>query len=162
MLRTEAECLDFLARHGLRFERMEHPPVFTCAEADLYWPAGEAAATKNLFLCDKKARHFFLVVTTCERTVDLERLAMQIGVPRLRFGSEENLQQLLGVRRGAVTLMGLLNDTEHRVELWVEAELWQAERFLVHPLVNTATLVLSRQDLLRFLSITGHAVHFFT
>lgn len=79
----------------------------------------------------------------------------------MRFGSEENLLRLLGLTRGAVTMMGLINDTEHQVELWVDADIWQGEYFLSHPLVNTATLVLAKSELERFFALTGHALHFF-
>jgi Ala-tRNA(Pro) deacylase len=67
----------------------------------------------------------------------------------------------LGVTRGAVTMMGLANDTEHQVELWIDAEIWQSQTFQSHPLVNTATLVLSKAELERFFALTGHTVHLF-
>lgn len=161
MFTSELELLRFLDQNKIHYERIEHPAVFTCAEADLHRPQTPAIATKNLFLCDKKARRFFLVVTACEKTVDLARLAGQLGVPHLRFGSEENLLRLLGVTRGAVTMMGLINDAGHRVELWVDAEIWTGEYFLSHPLVNTATLLLAKKELLHFFALTGHDAHFF-
>ena len=157
----EEEFLAFLDANGFAYHRMEHPAVFTCEEAALHRPALSAVSTKNLFLCDKKARRFFLVVTGCEKTVKLDRLSAQLGVAHLRFGSEENLQKILGVTRGAVTMMGLANDIEHQVELWIDAEIWQGDHFLSHPLVNTATLILTKSDLERFFSLTGHVVHFF-
>jgi len=161
MFTSEQEFLLFLEQNGFRYERLEHPAVFTCAEADLHRPQTPAVATKNLFLCDKKARRFFLAVTACEKTVDLALLAGQLGVPHLRFGSEENLYRFLGVTRGAVTMMGLANDIEHRVELWIDAEIWPEEYFLSHPLVNTATLLFEKAELMRFFALTGHDVHLF-
>lgn len=158
---TEQEFLAFMDANGFVYRRIEHPAVFTCAEAELHRPKTPAISTKNLFLCDKKARRFFLVVTACEKTVKLDGLPSQLGVTSLRFGSEENLMRLLGVTRGAVTMMGLANDAEHQVELWIDAEIWQAEYFLSHPLVNTATLILSKPELERFFALTGHALHFF-
>ena len=59
-----------------------------------------------------------------------------------------------------VTMMGLANDTEHRVELWIDADIWRGDYFLSHPLVNTATLVLAKSELERFFALTGHALHF--
>jgi Ala-tRNA(Pro) deacylase len=144
------------------FQRIEHPAVFTCAEAELHRPAVPAVSTKNLFLCDKKARRFFLVVTACEKTVKLNELPAQLGVAHLRFGSEENLMRLLGVTRGSVTMMGLVNDNEHQVDLWIDEEIWKGEHFLSHPLVNTATLVLSKTELERFFELTGHRLHIFS
>lgn len=161
MIASEQEFLDFLDLHHFEYQRMVHPAVFTCEEAALHRPGVPAVSTKNLFLCDKKARRFFLAVTACEKTVKLDVLALQLAVPHLRFASEENLFRHLGVRRGAVTMMGLVNDTEHRIELWIDSEIWHGENFLSHPLVNTATLVLSKTELERFFSLTGHMPHFF-
>jgi Ala-tRNA(Pro) deacylase len=161
MIATEKEFLEFLNANQFAYQRKEHPAVFTCEEAELHRPEMPAVSTKNLFLCDKKARRFFLAVTSCEKKVKLDSLAMQLGVPYLRFASEENLQRFLGVTRGAVTMMGLANDAEHRVELWIDAEIWQGEYFLSHPLVNTATLILSKPELERFFALTGHAYHLF-
>lgn len=161
MIATEKEFLAFLDANGFTYRRIEHPAVFTCAEAELHRPDLPAISTKNLFLCDKKARRFFLAVTACDKTVKLDNLAARVGVPYLRFASEENLQRLLGVTRGAVTMMGLANDTQHQVELWIDAQIWEGESFLSHPLVNTATLILAKAELERFFALTGHALHLF-
>lgn len=161
MIVSESEFLAFLDAHGFSYRRIEHPAVFTCAEAELHRPDLPATSTKNLFLCDKKARRFFLAVTSCEKTVKLDVLSAQLGVPHLRFASEEKLQRLLGVTRGAVTMMGLANDVAHQVELWIDAEIWHGEHFLSHPLVNTATLILARTELERFFALTGHTLHLF-
>jgi Ala-tRNA(Pro) deacylase len=148
--------------NGFVYQRLTHPPVFTCAEADMHHAGVEAVSTKNLFLCDKKGRRFFLVVTACEKTVKLDNLSLQIGCSHLRFASEENLMRLLGVTRGSVTMMGLVNDAEHVVELWVDQGIWNMEKYLAHPLVNTATLVLSKAELERFFELTGHFPRFFS
>ncbi len=161
MITSEQDFLEFLNANHFIYQRVEHPAVFTCAEAELHRPKVPAVSTKNLFLCDKKARRFFLVVTSCEKTVKLDALSPQLGVAYLRFASEENLQRILGVTRGAVTMMGLANDTGHLVELWIDADIWQGENFLSHPLVNTATLVLSKTELERFFALTGHSLHIF-
>lgn len=158
---NEKEFLNFLDANHFVYQRVEHPAVFTCAEAELHRPAQPAVSTKNLFLCDKKARRFFLAVTACEKTVKLDSLARQLGIANVRFASEENLGRLLGVTRGAVTMMGLANDIEHVVELWIDAEIWGNEYFLSHPLVNTATLILAKAELERFFKLTGHTLHLF-
>jgi Ala-tRNA(Pro) deacylase len=161
MFTSEREFLEFVDANGFVYQRIEHPAVFTCAESELHRPSVPAVSTKNLFLCDKKARRFFLAVTACEKTVKLDSLAKQLDVTSVRFASEENLMRLLGVTRGAVTMMGLANDVEHIVELWIDAEIWQGEYFLSHPLVNTATLILSKTELKRFFELTGHTLHLF-
>lgn len=158
---NEKEFLEFMDANGFVYERVEHPAVFTCAESELHRPAVPAVSTKNLFLCDKKARRFFLAVTACEKTVKLDSLAKQLGVASVRFASEEKLMRMLGVTRGSVTMMGLANDVEHVVELWIDAEIWQGEYFLSHPLVNTATLILKKPELERFFALTGHILHLY-
>ena len=158
---TEQEFLAFLAANGFEVRHTEHPAVFTCDEAELHRADVNAVSTKNLFLCDKKARRFFLAVTSCEKTVKLDVLAAQLGIPHIRFGSEENLLRLLGVTRGSVTMMGLVNDTEHQVELWIDTDIWQYETFQSHPLVNTATLIFTKAELERFFALTGHIIQVF-
>jgi Ala-tRNA(Pro) deacylase len=162
MIASEKEFLQFLDANKFIYQRIEHPAVFTCAEAELHRPDVPAVSTKNLFLCDKKARRFFLAVTACEKTVKLDSLALQLGVANLRFASEENLSRYLGVTRGAVTMMGLANDTGHQVELWIDSGIWLGKYFLSHPLVNTATLILAKAELERFFVLTGHEVHLFS
>jgi Ala-tRNA(Pro) deacylase len=162
MILSEQEFLAFMNANGFVYQCIEHPAVFTCEEADVYHAGIEAVSTKNLFLCDKKKRHYFLVVTSCERTVRLDDLKERLGVSHLRFGSESDLMRLLGVGRGSVTMMGLANDTAHEVALWIDSEIWGGEHFMCHPLVNTATLVLSKAELERFFALTGHAPRFFS
>ena len=161
MIESEQAFLDFMNARSFVYQRLEHPAVFTCAEADAHHAGVDAVSTKNLFLCDKKARRFFLAVTACEKTVRLHDLSVVLGVPHLRFGSEQNLKRLLGVEGGSVTMMGLVNDLEDQVELWIDSEIWRGETFLCHPLVNTATLVLSKPELARFLGLTRHTPRFF-
>ena len=120
---NEKEFLEFMDANGFAYQRIEHPAVFTCAESELHRPDVPAVSTKNLFLCNKKTRQFFLTITTYEKTIKLDSLAKQLGVASVRFASEENLARMLGVTRGAVTMMGLANDTDHMVELWVDAEI---------------------------------------
>ncbi|MCA2000914.1 MAG: prolyl-tRNA synthetase associated domain-containing protein [Chloroflexi bacterium] len=161
MIASESEFLEFLRINRFVFERFEHPAVFTCEEADRYRPNRPSVGTKNLFLCDKKGRRFFLAVTACGKPLKMSELAAKIGVNQLRFASEENLTRLLGVTRGAVTMMGLVNDKERKVELWIDREIWEGEFFQSHPLVNTATLVIGKSELERFFALTGHIPRFF-
>jgi Ala-tRNA(Pro) deacylase len=74
------------------------------------------------------------------------------------MASEECLLELLGITPGAVTMLALINDGDHRVELLIDEEIWGEEHFTCHPLVNTATLVMARQGLIDFFHLTGHAM----
>jgi len=146
----------FLDEQGIAYSRVDHPPVFTCAEAERLRPDMTGVSTKNLFLRDEKGERFFLLMTACEKRANLGELGKRIGAKKLHLGPEDRLEELLGVTRGAVTALGLANDTGHKVELLVDEEIWGADAFLCHPLVNTATLVLSKADLERFFALTGH------
>jgi len=161
MIITEKGLLIFLDNHDFQYRYVAHEAIFTCIEAEKKRPDLPGVSVKNLFLCDKKGKLFFLVVTACEKQINLDALETRLGVKKLHFGSEENLKRLLGVTRGAVTVLGLVNDTGHQVELWIEGQTWASMQFLCHPLVNTATLVLSKESLERFFILTGHMVHLF-
>jgi Ala-tRNA(Pro) deacylase len=142
---------------GITYERFDHAPVFTCDEADAAVPNHAAVQTKNLFLRDKRGRRHILLVTSCEKAVDIKRFADQIDADHLSFGSAERLEKYLGVTPGSVTVLGLMNDTANAVELCVDADVWRTPAWRCHPLINSVTLVISRADIERFLGHTGHA-----
>jgi Ala-tRNA(Pro) deacylase len=145
-----------LDAQGIRYERFDHVPVFTCDEAERAVTDTAAAHTKNLFLRDKKGQRHWLLVTLCAKAVDLKQVAEQIGADKLSLGSPERLAKHLGVTPGAVTILALVNDTAHTVALVMDQDVWQADAIRAHPLVNTATLVISQPDIRRFLERTGH------
>lgn len=151
-----SELLQFFQDHGLAYERCDHPPVYTCEEANEQVPELPGAKTKNLFLRDGKGRRHFLVSLGQEKTVDLKALAALLGLSKLGFASEKRLNTYLGLTPGAVTILGVFNDQDRQVELLIDEQLWQAEAFQCHPLVNTSTLVIKKADLERLLNLTGH------
>ncbi len=146
----------FLAENRIEYERHDHPPVYTVEEASRLVPALPAAKTKNLFLRDKKGLRHFLVVVPAGKRVDLRALPRVVGSNRLSFGSADRLKKYLGVEPGAVTLFAIFNDPGNAVELIVDESLWHSKAFQFHPLVNTSTLVISRENLKRFIAKTGH------
>ena len=146
----------FLDGNGIEYERHDHPPVYTVEEASRLVPPLPAAKTKNLFLRDKKGQRHFLVIVPADKRIDIKALPRVVGSDRLSFGSAQRLKKYLGVEPGAVTLFAIFNDPDHNVELIVDEVLWQAEAYQFHPLVNTSTLVISRDNLKRFIAKTGH------
>ena len=143
----------------ISYKKYEHPPVFTCDEAYAALPDSPAVQTKNIFLRDKRGRRHLLLVTTCEKAVDIKRFAEQSGADRLSFASPERLMKYLGVEPGSVTVLGLMYDNANAVELYIDADVWATPEWRCHPLVNTATLVISRPDIEKFLARTGHMPH---
>ena len=152
----EVDIYEFLERHEVNYRKVEHPPVFTCEEARELVPDLGAAETKNLFVKDKKGRNHFLLVIGYEKKVDLSALKTKLGVNNLSFCSPDRLMRFLGVEPGSVTILGLANDTENAVKLVFDRDLWNEDCFGCHPLVNTATLVIDKHNLERFLGATGH------
>jgi Ala-tRNA(Pro) deacylase len=150
------ELSNVLTALNIAYERYDHSAVFTCEEAVAAIPPTGAVQTKNIFLRDKRGRRHLLLVTSCEKAVDIKKFAEQAHVDHLSFASAERLQKYLGVTPGSVTVLGLVNDTDHAVELFVDADVWHTSRWRCHPLVNTATLVLSREDVEKFCAHTGH------
>ena len=146
-----------LKRLDIPFEHHRHAPVFTCDEAYAALPNNDAVQTKNIFLRDKRGRRHLLLVTTCEKSVDIKQFAEQADADHLSFASPERLMKYVGVTPGSVTVLGLLNDEAHSVELYVDREVWNVPRWRCHPLINSETLVLARTDLERFFDATGHA-----
>jgi len=146
----------FLREHGINPARYEHSPVFTVEESERLVPRLPGAKTKNLFLRDKKGLRHFLVTARHDVAIDLATLGAAIGAGRLGFASSARLVQYLGIAPGAVSLLALCNDTVRQVEFVLDEVLWQAPALQAHPLVNSATMILSHADLERFLAATGH------
>ncbi len=150
------DFFNYLAEHGIAYERHDHPAVYTIEEADRLVPPLPAAKTKNLFLRDSKGRRHFLVIVSGDKQVDIKGLQTALGTSRLSFGSPKRLKEYLGIEPGAVSLFAVVNDTDHKVEVIADKTLWSASNFQFHPLVNTSTLVVSKEGVVRFLESTGH------
>jgi len=140
---------------GIAVETVEHEPVFTVDEARRLRGTIPGGHVKNLFLRDKKGRQW-LVVCEEERPVDLKALAGRIGAGRLSFGSPERLRAALGVEPGSVTPFAVINDPGAAVQTVLDARLMAFETINAHPLVNTMTTAIARDDLLRFIEACGH------
>jgi len=149
---------DFLDQHEIPYERHDHPPVYTVAEAeDLNLEIG-GEHTKNLFLRNKKGKRHLLLVAHAETVINLKELGKRLGISGLSLASPERLMTHLGIEPGAVSPLALLNDRVHAVEVIIEQAVWEAESIRCHPLVNTATLVISMAGLAQFFAATGHDV----
>ena len=150
------DIYEFFAKHGIDFQRYDHPAVYTVQEAKRLVPPMPGAKTKNLFLRDRPGKRHFLVVLGYEKSADLKALTKLLNVSKLGFASPERLQRHLGVEPGAVSVLGLVNDREHVVEAIIDRAIWEAKAISAHPLVNTSTLVIQHEGLARFMAATGH------
>jgi Ala-tRNA(Pro) deacylase len=146
----------FLANLNIPHKTGWHTAVFTVEEGRALRGSAEGGHTKNLFLRDKKGVPF-LVVAQEDTAIELKSLHRQLGASgRFSFGSTELMRELLGVEPGSVTPFSVINDTDRRVIVVLDAALMAHEALNFHPLVNTGTTTISRQDLLKFLEATGH------
>lgn len=153
---TPDELMCYLATLGIRVTTHSHPPLFTVEESQRLRGEIPGAHTKNLFLRDRKDRHF-LVTLQEEAQVDLKTIHQLIGASgRVSFGKPERLMKYLGVTPGAVTLFGLINDSGRNVTVVLDEPLMHHEVINAHPLHNAATISIANADLRRFLSATGH------
>jgi len=153
---TPEDLTAFLADIGVSTQTVSHPPLFTVEQSRALRGEIAGAHTKNLFLKDKKGA-LFLVVAEESAAIDLKRLHTRIGAAgRLSFGKPEELHEALGVAPGAVTVFGLINDRDRRVNVVLDAGLMARETVNCHPLVNTATTSIGAADLLIFVKATGH------
>jgi len=149
---------EFLDQHNIPYERYDHAPVYTVAEADALNLEIGGEHTKNLFLRDKKGRRHLLLVAQAESVINLKELGKKLGISGMSLASPERLMTHLGIEPGSVSPLALLNDSENGVEVLIERSVWEAEAVRCHPLVNTATLVIPREGLAQFLQTTGHSV----
>ena len=150
------ELIAHFEKMGIATTTVEHPALHTVEDSQSL--RGEIAGghAKNLFVKDKKSRLFLLVVGE-ETSVDLKRVHEKIGGQgRVSFGSADLLEEVWGVRPGAVTPFGAVNDSAGRVTVVLDSELMRHERVNFHPLVNTRTTGLASADLLKFLRAPGH------
>lgn len=153
---TRDDLFARLERLGIEVTTHEHPPLYTVADSQALRGEIAGAHTKNLFLKDRKDNYFLLTVGE-EAQVDLKQIHHAIGASgRVSFGKPEALMELLGVAPGAVTAFAIMNDTEGRVRIFFDENLMREAVINAHPLVNTATTSIARDDLLRFVESTGH------
>lgn len=152
---TRIELFDRLASLGIATTTHEHDATFTVAQSTAIEQALPGAHTKNLFLKSDKG-NLVLVVAKTSTVVDLKWLGKALAVGRLSFGKPELLLQHLGITPGAVTAFAIANDTQRNVEVILDNALMTHESLNCHPLENTATTNIARDDLLRFIRATGH------
>ena len=156
-LEKEIRTYDFLDSLWVAYQRIDHEAAMTmeaCEEIDKML---DATICKNLFLCNRQKTQFYLLAMGPEKPFHTKDLSHQIGSARLSFAPEEALWEFLHCTPGSATVLGLMNDSEHRVQLLMEREVYEAPYFSCHPCICTSSLKIRTQDLLeKFLPETGH------
>ncbi len=150
------QLFDALDTLGIVHPTIKPPPLFTVDQSRALRGQIPGGHTKNLFLRDKKDA-LYLVVAEENAEIALKGLHRRLGASgRFSFGSTDLLREVLGVGPGAVTPFGVINDSEGRVTVVLDAALMEHKTINCHPLVNTMTTSISRDDLVKFLDSTGH------
>jgi len=143
-----------LAELNIPFEYIEHPPAPTIEIAKQYWAGHDAKHCKNLFFRNHKGNRHYLVILDCDENMDIHSIERLLRQGKLSFASEQRMLKYLGVTPGSVTPFGLINDEEHHVYVFIDSKLQTADRLSFHPCINTASLIVSRQDFIRFMDNT--------
>lgn len=154
---AETNVYDLLNKIGIHYQTLCHEAAHTmeqCAEVE---KTLGAPICKNLFLCNRQQTQFYLVMLPGDKVFKTKQITSQLGCARLSFAGEEHMVNLLHIHPGAVSPMGLMNDTEKKVLLVIDKDLFDSDTFGCHPCVNTASLKLSLNDVITtFLPAIGH------
>lgn len=157
LLPQEAAAFDLLEKLGIDYDRVSHEAAFNMELCASVSDALGVSVCKNLFLCNRQKTSFYLLCMPPDKPFHTKDLSAQIGSSRLSFAPEENLWELLRCHPGSATILGLANDEEHRVQLLMDREVYDAPFISCHPCICTSTLKLKTRDVLeKFLPATGH------
>ena len=145
----EVRSYAFLDRLGVAFERTDHPDepatsMEVCARVDAVL---DVHICKNLFLCNRQKTVFYLLIMPGDKPFRTKELSGQMGISRLSFADEEYMEKYLGLHPGSVSVLGLMNDTEHRVQLVIDEDVLKEEMFGCHPCENTSSVRFRTRDL---------------
>ena len=153
----ESAAFDLLDTLGIDYDRVSHDAAFNmelCADVSAVLGV---SVCKNLFLCNRQKTSFYLLCMPPDKPFHTKDLSAQINSSRLSFAPEDSLWELLHCHPGSATVLGLANDTEHRVQLLLDREVYDAPYMSCHPCICTSTLKLKTSDVLpRLLPHTGH------
>ncbi len=153
------EIYAFLTEQNIPYEVTEHKAVFNMEELDsveLPYPEWDA---KNLFVRDDKKRNYYLITVKGDKRVDLKEFRRLRGLRALSFASADDLLHIMGLTPGSVTPLGILNDAEHRVHFYLDAE-FNGNRIGVHPNDNTATVWMQADDLMKLIQSHGNTAEY--
>ena len=145
-LERETAVYDLLDRLHIPFERTDHEPADTMEACSVIDSVLGIVICKNLFLCNRQQTRFYLLMMPGDKPFKTKDLSAQIQSSRLSFADAEHMEQLLHIRPGSVSIMGLMNDTENHVQLLMDRAVAESPLLGCHPCVNTSSLRLRTRD----------------
>lgn len=146
-LEKEIRTYDLLDRLGIAYERVDHEPAMTMEVCQAIDEVLQATICKNLFLCNRQETAFYLLMMPDDKPFRTKDLSAQIGSARLSFAKAEYMEQFLDITPGSVSVMGLMNDKEKRVQLLIDEDVLNSEYVGCHPCINTSSIRLLTKDL---------------
>lgn len=147
-LAKEVRCYDLLDSLGVQYERIDHQPAMTmevCEEIDRVL---EAMICKNLFLCNRQQTKFYLLMIPGDKVFKTKDISAQIGSSRLSFAPGEFMEKYLDITPGSVSVLGLMNDKNHDVQLLMDEDVASKEYIGCHPCINTSSLRIKTEDMM--------------
>lgn len=144
----EKSCLSYLDTLGIAYEGLTHEKADTIEQCQKLEESLGAKIAKNLFLCNSQKTAFYLLIMPGDKIFKTKYLSKQINSARLSFADAESMEKYLGVKPGSVSVLGLKNDKENKVQLIIDKDLTELEYVGFHPCLNTSTLKLKLSDIL--------------
>ena len=156
-LAKEVRVYDLLDSLGVTYQRIDHEPAMTmeaCAEIDRVL---DATICKNLLLCNRQCTDFYLLMIPGDKVFKTSELSKKIGSSRLSFAKPEYMEEFLDITPGSVSVLGLMNDHDHRGKLLMDEDVLKGEYIGMHPCINTSSLRLQTADLMeKVIPAMGH------
>ena len=157
-LSKEIRVYDFLDSLGVDYFQMDHEAAMTMEACVWVDQALGTTMCKNLMLCNRQCTDFYILLTPGEKKFKTSVLSKQIGSSRLSFADGQYMEQFLDITPGSLSVLGLMNDKENRVQLLMDEDLLKAEYFGCHPCINTSSLRMKTKDLMeKIIPAMGHA-----
>lgn len=157
-LEKEIRVYDLLDRLGVEYEYIDHEAAMTMEACEEIDRALQASICKNLFLCNRQETEFYLLLMNGDKKFKTKDLSAQIGSARLSFANETYMEQFLDITPGSVSILGLMNDKDHRVQLLVDKDVLGEEYIGCHPCINTSSLRIRQKDMWeKIVPALGHA-----
>ena len=146
-LSKEIRVYDFLDSLNIAYQRIDHPAAMTMEDCAAVDEVLQAVTCKNLLLCNRQKTAFYLLLIPGDKVFKTKDLSAQIGSSRLSFAGAEDMEGLLDITPGSLSVLGLINDKENKVQLLIDRDVLQGEYIGFHPCINTTTLRLKMSDL---------------
>ena len=156
-LPREVRTYDFLDKLGIEYYRTDHEPANTMEACNKIDAVLGVIICKNLFLCNRQKTNYYLLMMPGDKKFKTKELSAQINSARLSFADADDMLRYLDIEPGAVSIMGLMNDKGHAVQLLIDEDVLKGEYLGCHPCVCTSSLKMKTRDVIeKFLPVTGH------